>query len=305
MYVDPGQERRHCQVQPEDCPVPYFKYHPSRRNSESSGEEVATEDPDLEEPPELGPEVTCFLRGSAENLEEEDEKVPMPEPPLKEFQRWVMWKAEACKTPSWWRELMVVPGVEDCEKLAQEVQASFWLPKRASKLHEVENYHQAPPGLLCFLQRNFLPLPDSIFACWDIQEMQCEKMVAYAQALQYWAEKVDLPAGGRPHLLAEMRCYLSFSDEEVFKGMVPPEEMSAIPPEEADPQSTGTTPAGTPEEEATMGTDRKPAVEKRPPKFLGWEKVLHPSQPMVAARQIPSLLRGPRLRFCNWEERLV
>ena len=54
-------------------------------------------------------------------------------------------------------------------------------------------------------------------------------MVAYAQALQYWAEKADLPAGGRPHLLEksvkelweEMRCYLSFSDEEVLKGMVP------------------------------------------------------------------------------------
>ena len=72
-------------------------------------------------------------------------------------------------------------------------------------------------------------------------------MVAYAQALQYWPEKVDPPARGRPHLLAEsvkeqweeMRCYLSFLDEEVCKGMVPPEEMSAVLMEEANPQSTG------------------------------------------------------------------
>ena len=103
-----------------------------------------------------------------------------------------------------------------------------------------------------------------------------------------------------------MRCYLSFSDEEVFKGMILPKEMSTISTEEANPQNAGTTPAGNPEEEATMGMAREPAAEKRPPnKFLGWEKVLHPSQPMVAARQIPHPLRGPRPRFGNWEERLV
>ena len=109
-------------------------------------------------------------------------------------------------------------------------------------------------------------------------------MVAYAQALQYWAEKTDLPAGGRPHLLVEsvkelqeeMSCYLSFSDEEVLKGVIPPEETSAIPTEEANPQST-ITPASTPEEEVAMGAAREPAVERRSPKFLGWEKVLHPS----------------------------
>ena len=142
---------------------------------------------------------------------------------------------------------MAVPGVEDHEKLAWEVWASFWLPKRTSKLHEVENYHQALPALLCLLWKNFLPLPDSIFAYRDIPEMQCKKMVAYAWALQFWAVKVDLPTGGRPHLLAEsvkelweeMRCYLSFLDEEVFKGVVLPEETSAVPAEKANTQSAG------------------------------------------------------------------
>ena len=159
-------------MQPEDCPAPYFEYHSSRRNSESGREVAATEDPDLEEPLELEPEVTCFLRGSAENLEEEDKKVSSPEPPVKELHKWVTWKAEACKMPSWWRELMAVPEVEDCEKLAWEVWASFWLPIRVSKLHKMENYHQAPPATPCLLQKNFLPPLDSIFACWDIQEMQ-------------------------------------------------------------------------------------------------------------------------------------
>ena len=57
--------------------------------------------------------------------------------------------------------------------------------------------------------------------------------------------------------------------------MVPPEEMSAIPTEEADPQST-MTPASTPEEPATMRVVREPAVERKPPKFLGWEKGIAP-----------------------------
>ena len=93
-----------------------------------------------------------------------------------------------------------------------------------------------------------------------------------------------------------MRCYLSFSDKEVFKGVVPLEETSAILTEEADPQSTETTPAGTPKEGATVGMAKEPCAEKRPPnKFLGWERILHPSQSMVAAGQIPHLSKGPRL----------
>ena len=50
-------------MQPRGYPAPYFEYNPSRRNSESGREVMATEDPDLEEPPELEPGVTSFLRG--------------------------------------------------------------------------------------------------------------------------------------------------------------------------------------------------------------------------------------------------
>ena len=54
---------------------------------------MATEDPDLEELLELGPEVTCFLQGSAESSGEENMKVPSPKPPIEELQKWVTWKA--------------------------------------------------------------------------------------------------------------------------------------------------------------------------------------------------------------------
>ena len=69
--------------------------------------------------------------------------------------------------------------------------------------------------------------------------MQREKTVAYTCALQYWVEKTDPPTGGQPCLLAEsvkelweeMRCYLSFSDKEVFEGVTPLEEVSTDPAE--------------------------------------------------------------------------
>ena len=95
-----------------------------------------------------------------------------------------------------------------------------------------------------------------------------------------------MPTGGRPLLLAEsvkelqeeMRCYLSFSDKEVFKDMVLPEEMSAIPTEEANTQSAGATLSGTPEEEATIGTAREPTVEEAPQisSLVGRRCYIHP-----------------------------
>ena len=134
-------------------------------------------------------------------------------------------------------------------------------------------------------------------------------MVAYAQALQFWAEKADLPSGGKPCLLAgtvvelweEMKCYISFSDEDVFNGIGPLEETLVIPPKEATPKSAQKTPADPPVKEATMGMTMQPTAEKRPlNKFPGCEKVLHPSRPTVTARQIPPLLRGLRQRPHRW-----
>ena len=125
----------------EDCHAPCFEYHPSWRSLESKGDVVATEDLNLEEPPELGLEVTCFLQGSAGNSEEENKKVSSPKPPIEELQKWVTWKALAYETPSWWQELSMVPEVDNYEKLAHEVWASFQLLKRESEQCWVENDH--------------------------------------------------------------------------------------------------------------------------------------------------------------------
>ena len=135
-----------------------------------------------------------------------------------------------------------------------------------------------------------MPPAQSIDACRDIREIPQGKVVAYARALQHWAEKINPPAGGGPHLLAEgvkklrkeVKWYLSFSDEEVFQGVVLPEK--------EEDQSLKTLSADVPYvPESTM--------ERRSSKFLGWEKVLHLSRPVVATGEIskPSKALKPRV----------
>ena len=97
---------------------------------------------------------------------------------------------------------------------------------------ETEYHCHAPPAPPCLLWDHFLLPPSTIFTCRDIQEVWRVKTIAYAHALQYWVEKSNPPTGGQPCQLAksakelkeEMRCYLSFMDQEVLEGMIPPRE---------------------------------------------------------------------------------
>ena len=118
-----------------------------------------------------------------------------------------------------------------------------------------------------------MPPAESFYACRDIREIPWEKVVAYARAFQHWAEENNLPAGDGLCLLAEsvmelreeMKWYLSFTDEEVFWGV-------ALPKKEEE-ESPKTISADIPKASCVL----EPTPEKRGPKFLGWEKVLHPS----------------------------
>ena len=116
------------EVQLEDCHAPYFEYYPSQRGSESDGKEETPKDFDLEDPPELGLEVNCFLQGPVKSSDKENMKMPSPKPPTEELEKWVTWRALTCETPDWWQELVMVPGVDDHENLACEVWASFLTP---------------------------------------------------------------------------------------------------------------------------------------------------------------------------------
>ena len=149
----------------EESPAPFFEYSPPWRGPESEEAEEALLDFDLEALPELGPEVDCFLQEPAGSSEEEDRKRSSPEPPVEHFESWVTWRAQMHDMPDWWQELTEVSGIDDHEKLALEVWASFKLPQWISKWHSVENYHQALLAPPCIHQKSFLLQHDSKFAC--------------------------------------------------------------------------------------------------------------------------------------------
>ena len=246
----------------------------------------------MEELPELKPMVASFLQGSPETLDDKGKKTPL-KPSFLDFSLWVPWKAERCETPDWWRELSAVLGKEDARKLAREVRASFGLPWQLWEVDSREATLQAPLALPCLCRKRFMPPVNSIFACRDIQEIPREKVVTYAQALQHWVEQNNLPAGGEPCLLVrsvlelreEVKWYLSFTDEEVFWGVALPEGE-----EKESPQTPGTT------NFSEANCMPEPVPEERTPKIVGWEKVLHLSQPVVAARDFPRPTRTPRLK---------
>ena len=147
--------------------------------------------------------------------------------------------------PGWWQDLAKVPEKGDHQELAWKMQASFKLPQQISEQNSVENYYQAPLAPLCICWKSFLLQHDPKFTCWDIGELQLEKTFAYAQALQFWLEKANLPTRGQPCLLAgsvlelrkEMKCYISFPDEAIYSSMALPEEPLTTQPEEATPKT--------------------------------------------------------------------
>ena len=151
-----GQNRRFCWVWLEESPTPFFKYSPSLKGPESGEDEEALLDFDLEALLELGPEVDHFLQESTGSSEEEDRKRSSPEPPVEDYESWVTWRAQVHDTPHQWQELAEVPGIDDHQKLAWEVWASFELPQQISEQHSVENYYQASPAAPCICQKRFL-----------------------------------------------------------------------------------------------------------------------------------------------------
>ena len=74
------------------------------------------------------------------------------------------------------------------QKAGQRGEGIFWTPIAVMELGSKEATLQAPPALPCLCRQKFMPPADSIFACRDIREIPQEKVVAYARALQHWAE---------------------------------------------------------------------------------------------------------------------
>ena len=214
------------------------------------------------------------MQGSPGTSEDEDEEM-LPKPSVSKPAKWVRWRAKKFDIPNWWEELSTLPE-EDTGRLAREVRALFQLPRHMHELDPREAPFHVPPAPPCLHRQRFMPPVISVFASQDIQEIPREKMVTYAQALQYLVEQNNPPKRDQPCLLvenvAELRrevgFYLSFRDEEVFRGIDLPKEEGSNPSVPI---------AATTDAHGTTDTSEVPSMLKVAPKYGGWDMVVHPS----------------------------
>ena len=131
-----------------------------------------------------------------------------------------------------------------------------------------------------------------------------EKAIAYARVLQYFAEQKNPPKRNEWCLLVEsiwklkreVKFYLSFTDEEVFRGVPLPEEEENSPMDSTTASVTTTADIPGTINAPETHTVLKVMPEEKAPKFARWEKIIHPSQPVLAARDIPQSSMIPKVR---------
>ena len=130
-------------------------------------------------------------------MQKEGEGSDLSQEPLAEdYKKWIEWRGCWVHTPDWWQELVGIPGINDFQELTQKVRASFEIPQVKIKAQDVKNDYLAPPAPKCICWKEFLPLPNPMFPSQYFREGQSQKTLAYAQGLQYWAEKANLSMPG-------------------------------------------------------------------------------------------------------------
>ena len=87
--------------------------------------------------------------------------------------------------PHWWVELTTIPNVENPKRLAWKIHASFSIPAVRCETFPHQEY-TVPPAPKCLTRNMFSPMIPSY---QDVLQQPLLLTVAYAQVLQYWAEK--------------------------------------------------------------------------------------------------------------------
>ena len=138
-------------------------------------------------------------------------------------------------TPHWWAELITILGVEEPKKLTQKIHASFSILMVRSRVFQDEGY-TAPPAPKCLTQNVFL-LDELSYQ--DMGQQPFLLTVAYAQGLQYWAEKHNLSADldfcplvrSVLELRERVKEHIVFSKQDIIQGLgrISPGTMSQCP----------------------------------------------------------------------------
>ena len=109
---------------------------------------------------------------------------------IKDIEIWFDWWACQMDMPYWWAELTAIPEVENTKTLAQKICASFSILMVSCKALPGQG-HTVPPAPRCITRNLFLP---NDLSYQDVQQQPLLPTMAYAQVLQYWAEKFRPPA---------------------------------------------------------------------------------------------------------------
>ena len=125
-----------------------------------------------------------------------------PKPPLDNHCKWIEWCGQYVDMPAWWRELQVIPDIEDHWELTQKVRVSFEVPMVRYQARGRKNDYSAPPALKCIGKDWFLPPLDPRMGSQDYHLGQSRKTLAYTKAFQYWAERAKPLLPSESHQLA-------------------------------------------------------------------------------------------------------
>ena len=168
----------------------------------------------------------------------------------------------------------------DPERLANKICTYFDVPPGEVQGPQGSEDYTVPPAPKCIQRKMFLPVPYLCLPCQDYHLKQPWRTLAYAQAIQYWAEKANLLGPDKPHYLVmcvhelrwAMKPYTTFSNCDVFKGLtcktseVGVEETVQPNPTEStlvdDPATLITRPSAVVDESATLITTPSIPAEK-------------------------------------------
>ena len=145
------------------------------------------------------------------------------EPSIKDIETWLDWQACQLDTSCWWMELTTIPGVEDPKKLAWKIWASFSIPEVGSQVFPGQGY-TAPPAPKCLTWNVFFP--DEL-SYQDVQQQPFLLTMAYAQGLQYWAERLNPPvdldfcplARSVLELRERVKEHIIFTKQDIIQGL--------------------------------------------------------------------------------------
>ena len=152
-----GQSRRCCKAMPGEGSQAQFPRPSSTRLHQQVTfwdlESVSEEDQATRQPSadlDLGPSaklesgIEHFLQEPAATWEEEERSDPLWEPPMKEYERWIVWRGHQVHTPNWWQELVGIPKIDDFWELAWKIRVSYEQGARPRVLKMTIWCHQLP-----------------------------------------------------------------------------------------------------------------------------------------------------------------